>query len=312
MSVTVFLIVDIKNSEYTNLLDSSTGVVDTSKERFFISFQSIVAENKEIKEEEDVTISDTIPSIDKTDLSTGLKQDAINFYEPISYKSNGSDIVSLDGSEAKLYSYIPWDTANAYQLSYEKVEKYISDNLGISGMRSSVAIDNHCGTKLYEVDGVKCVSFAGLPVMSFLDVDENGIANGWSVATRPRKVCAVLEEKATGKIWFLPLHCVPDSKNGDAKGHVFPGGVAQTFLKMNGAWNGSGYTFDDDGGTIKGSIINNPATQISDITREYKNVTYCGKPVFIQYNLELHRNYQTSISKKYNFKAFISWEENKP
>ena len=72
------------------------------------------------------------------------------------------------------------------------------------------------------------------------------------MSTRPRKWCTVLQDKDTGEYFYLPNTCV-----GDAKGHVWPGGVSQTFLSTPQI-SSQGYTFNNDGGYLTGDIIGSP------------------------------------------------------
>lgn len=239
------------------------------------------------------------------DLTTGLKQDPLAFYDKCTL-SVGSEVSGRTVGGVPLYDSVPWDSSNAYTLNMDKCRDYVSQLLN-ANTKTSVVTDNNCHATP-TVDGVKCASFAGYPILSFLQIDDYGNAVGWSSSTRPKKCCAVLAD-ASGTLYYLPV----SSQSGDgfdAKGHAWPGGVMQTFLSFGGS--SSGWNFNTDGGTITGDIMNVTITDLADITKGYSTVKYCGGLVTKtspQLNLEVHSNTKKDIDNVYTFITFIAWKE---
>lgn len=235
------------------------------------------------------------------DISTDLKQDAMSFFDKEN-TSKGNPVIELT-SGVYLYDGLPWDGSNAYRLNTSKVKTYISNNLGVN-VTSSFATDKNCYA-WPTIDGVKCVSAAGYPIMSFLNIDEAGCPVGWAGSTRPNKFCAILKDKS-GNIYYLP--CSSQEGDGfDAKGHTWPGGLVQTFLSSQGHTVGN-WKFNTDNGHITGDIINVKVTSVNDIKAGYGTVKYDGGKATAQLNLEINSTVHGALSKKYSLVGFISWK----
>ncbi|MBO5388460.1 MAG: hypothetical protein J6A59_10015 [Lachnospiraceae bacterium] len=238
----------------------------------------------------------------KVELADGLAQNAMAFYNKYNGPM-GQPVKQVGTTGAYLYDGIPWDAANAYTLNIGAVDSYINKYLG-KKTTSSMANDNHCSSSALETDGVKCIDFAAPPILAFVDINDGGSPIRYEVSDRPKKVCAILKD-GSGKTYYLPLRC-----EGDAKGHTWPGGLAQTFLSHKGQTNGK-WNFDTDGGHIEGPIIGKDVTSINDIKNGYSSVTYRSKDgtsnVYPQLNLEVHEDVHNALSG-YKFTGFISWK----
>lgn len=252
--------------------------------------------------------SSTTNDVD-TQLAEGLQQNAMNFYKKATLKQSTQTRV-VNG--ITVYDGSPWSLTNAYELDITKVEEYLQKYLG-QDLGQAIVSDSNCKATTFQVDGVNVVDFAGYPILSFLDIDSNGNSLGWSKSTRPRKALCVLID-STGKFWYLPVGSAsrtPGNGDGDAKGHVWPGGVAQTFLSStsgNGTWR-----FNTDNGTITGDIIGRDITSLSDILKGYSSVEYKGTPIVKynnpQMNLEVNSRIGSSLSGVFKIVTFISWKE---
>jgi len=234
-------------------------------------------------------------------LKEGLAQQAMAFFKPVSVKK-GKAVVSLGTTGISLYDGLPWEPAGkAYELDNDKLNKY-EDNILAQKVHFSMAADNHCSAKGIKYDGVVASDFAALPILAFRDINDAGVPIDWSTSKRPRKVVAILKKKADGKLFYLPCTCV-----GDAKGHAWPGGLAQTFLSSDkqkkNAWK-----FNSDRGTITGPIIGKTVSSLKDIRNGYSKVKYLKSKVSVQLNLELNSAVKKHL-KDYTLAGFISWKE---
>lgn len=233
-----------------------------------------------------------------SDLEQGLKQSALNFYNKCT-EPKGNPVIDLGGG-LYLYDGLPWDNTNAWLLDEDKCNKYVNEYVGMDLTRS-LAIDGNCSsTPLQGTDGVMCADTAAPSILAFLDIDEAGCVPNWGVSTRPKQYCAILENTEGGK-FYLPCTCV-----GDAKGHTWPGGIAQTFLSLNGH-SVNNWNFNTDGGTIAGPFLGGPVTTVEAIRDGYASVTYCGGKVFPQMNLELNSAIKNKLSG-YKMVGYISWK----
>jgi hypothetical protein len=271
-------------------------------------YKSEVAQEQAEQAAEEAATGEAVASGGEStgDITGGLAQSAMNFYKTVSVGKGTTTGVTVNG--IALYSGLPWDASGAYELDFSKCYQYINNYL-TANTRTSYAIDNNCKSSPTEVDGVQCAEFAAYPILAFCDIDEYGNPIGWSKSTRPRKVCAVLED-ASGTTYYMPLTCSRTGSGNDAKGHGWPGGVSQTFLSFSGS--ASGWTFNSDGGYITGSIIGKTITNLSDITNGYSTVKYNGTLVTTtspQLNIELNSAFLNALKGTYTFKGFIAWKE---
>jgi len=234
-------------------------------------------------------------------LKEGLAQDAMAFFKPVSV-GKGKAVIDLGTTGISLYDGLPWEPAGkAYELDNDKVNEY-ENNILAKKVHFSMASDGHCSAKGIKYDGVVASDFAALPILAFRNINDAGVPIDWSTSKRPRKVAAILKQKKTDKIFYLPCTCV-----GDAKGHAWPGGLAQTFLSSDrqkkNAWK-----FNSDRGTITGPIIGKTVTNLKDIRSGYSMVKYQKAKVSVQLNLELNSAVKKYL-KDYTLSGFISWKE---
>jgi hypothetical protein len=232
-------------------------------------------------------------------LTEGLAQKAMSFYKNTSVKK-GKAVKSLGETGISLYDGLPWDPKNAYELDNAKMDEY-EDKILAQKVHYSMASDGNCSKKGITSDGVVAADFAALPILAFRDIDEAGMPIDWSSSTRPKKVAAILKD-GEGKLFYLPCTCV-----GDAKGHAWPGGLAQTFLSTAGQKKGA-WKFNSDRGTIKGPIIGKTISSLKDIRAGYGSVTYVGAKVSVQLNLEINKTVKATL-KGYKLAGFIAWKE---
>jgi hypothetical protein len=201
-----------------------------------------------------------------------------------------------------LYDGPPWPVDNTYSLNIDKVANYVEPILS-EGLTYNIHYDGNCSEDLQEVDGVMCVDAAGYPILGFCDINDAGDPVAWSVATRPRKWCAVLKD-ASGKKYYLPLTC----KN-DAKGHCWPGGVSQTMLSVQTSKGYNNWYFNSDSGTITGNIIGVTINDLSTITNGYPSVLYQGADPNPYINLECKSKYAKALNANFELVGFMSWKE---
>jgi len=252
-------------------------------------------ETKKIVEAPKETPKESSPALNES-----MDQKAMSFFKSVDI-AKGKAVVPLGNTGISLYDGLPWEAnGKAYQLDNDKVNQYENKYLGES-MKSSIVSDNNCSPKGLDSDGVVCADFAATPILGFCDIDEAGVPIGWTSSRRPKKVAAILKDSAD-KTYYLPLKCV-----GDAKGHAWPGGLAQTFLSTaknkKGAWK-----FNSDGGYITGTIIGSTISDLSKIKSGYSTVKYNGAKVSVQLNLELNSAIK-KLLKGYTLKGFVSWKE---
>lgn len=94
---------------------------------------------------------------------------------------------------------------------------------------------------LKTIDGIDCVGVAPPPTVVDKAYCDDYNQSAWKTASsassslyQNRKMAIILESKSGNGVWYLP--CTP----ADAKGHTFPGGIAQTNIKANGV-SGNAY-----------------------------------------------------------------------
>jgi len=248
------------------------------------------------------------------DLKEGLAQDPMAFYKAVSV-GKGKPVIELGTTGVSLYDGLPWESnGKAFELNNDRVKEYEKAILG-KDTSFSIAQDNYCQKTNQDIDGVLSADVAALPILAFREIDDAGVPLNWNQNTRPRKLAAILKRKSDGVRFFLPCTCTP---NGDAKGHTWPGGVAQTFLS-NDRQKKNAWKFNNDGGHITGSIINTTVTSLSAIRSGYSSVKYHWKSngemkagaVGISISLELHNKFFTPLTKTktYQLDGFVGWKE---
>ncbi len=234
------------------------------------------------------------------ELQDGLAQNWKSFLASYNGNKGTPKIKVFEEKDIYFYDGVPWSSDGAYKLDVEKSNEYVSRYLG-QGLTSSIAIDDRC-TKFPIVDGIKCVSAAGYPILSFCNINEAGDPIGWYASSRPRKFCAILKAN-DGTIYYLP--CSSQNEKGfDAKGHCWPGGLSQTFLSV-GKNKVNDWYFNSDNGTITGDILDKHIDNLEDIKNGYIDVYYGGN-VFPQLNLEVNSSVVKALSG-YTVEGFITW-----
>jgi len=255
-----------------------------------------VEEKKEEKKEEEKKVE----QVPDTPVKSGLAQKAMTFFKAVSV-GKGKAVKALGTTGISLYDGLPWAADGAYELDNEKMNTY-EKNILNQKVNFSMASDRHCSAKGIEYDGIVASDFAALPILAFRDIDDAGMPINWSNSARPRKVAAILKDKTTGTLYYLPCTCV-----GDAKGHAWPGGLAQTFLSSSGQKKNA-WKFNSDGGYITGPIIGKTVTSLSEIRTGYSQVKYNGAKVSVQLNLELNSEVKKHL-KDYKLTGFIAWKQ---
>lgn len=308
----VYFMIDFYNTDESLYVDAnSIGINNYSREDFYTEYKELVIanENKDADEgtgangdSQAILGNSVLNSNNSGSLSEGMAQSALGFYKQNLSVTKKGNPISVKIAGVPLYDGLPWSSSGAYELDTAVCNAYLSRYLN-SNFTSTVAIDNNCKIKDIVVEGVKCLSFAGYPILGFCDIDQYGNSIGWSSGARPKKVCAILQD-AAGTTYYLPVSCVDD-----AKGHIWPGGLAQTFLSNNSG-SSSGWNFNSDNGTITGSIIGKTVTSIDQIRAGYSDVKYKGTNVVTtapQFNLEVNSQAANAL-KAYKLIGFISWK----
>jgi len=267
------------------------------------------------------TESSATPSKPKTPvfkspaLKEGLAQDPMSFYKAVSV-GKGKPVAELGTTGVSLYDGLPWEPADkAFELDNDKVRDYEKSILG-KDITFSIAQDNYCSKTNQDIDGILSADVAALPILAFREIDDAGTPLNWTKKTRPKKLAAILKKKDSDERYYLPCTCTED---GDAKGHTWPGGVAQTFLS-NGKQKKNAWKFNTDNGHITGDIIGKTVTSLSAIRKGYSSVKYHWKwkgemregGVHISISLELHKKFFDPLNQKkngYQLVGFVGWKE---
>jgi len=259
---------------------------------------------EEIEPETPEEIEPETPVQTFPDLKEGLAQDPMAFYKAVSV-GKGKPVAKLGTTGVSLYDGLPWESNDiAFELDNSKVKEYLKNILG-KEPSFTIATDNHCVKPNQNIDGVLSADIAALPILAFREINDAGVPLNWTRNTRPKKLAAILKRKSDGEIFYLPCTCSP---KGDAKGHTWPGGVAQTFLS-NDRQKKNAWRFNSDGGHITGPIINTTVKTLSAIRSGFSKVKYCRSPVSVQINLETSDKYATPLRKSYTLAGFVGWKQ---
>lgn len=178
----------------------------------------------------------------------------------------------------------------------------------------SVDTDNYCSASLINVNSVDCLPLCLYPAWvskTYYTESWEGAMPKWTTSMADSiYICLVFEDGA-GNNWFLP------ATQSDNKGHTFPGGVAQTFIRAtsysNGTWNAqlantingnNPLTLVQDTGKADGDIWSGSLPEILGVYKisgDYSLYYYKGQ-CRIGFSLETHSNFvQTlrAITKDY-------------
>lgn len=170
-----------------------------------------------------------------------------DFYSTLTLKA-GTTHTDVNG--IPLYSEWPWgsDSVNVrfcdIRAMHDTLVSDIADTLGIdvSNVRHnttlSVDSDRYVGSSITDVDGVGCVPMCFYPAWVSTDYYTRSWAlenPAWSSSMAASVYACLVLEDSSGSNFLIPI------VQSDNKGHTFPGGVNQTFIKqING--NGSSLT----------------------------------------------------------------------
>lgn len=249
----------------------------------------------------------------------GLQLKADDMYSHYKFTGVGSvtdPAISING--VNLYSGIPWsDDGNWYELNLTAVSNYLNKNLGTPlSNKTAFHTDNYNTSNPIKKNDIFCAGIAWMPIFCFCDVDNTGAYNpgysGTLAGGEDRYGVAVLEKN--GQKFYFPI-----CGGGDNKGHVWPGGLVQTYV-------GNGTTLDMNSGMIKFSSggnksdiigckwgneqINGKEMSLKDFVDGWKTkmnyngalATKEGHPML---SLELNSAYINSGLKEYKIVGFI-------
>lgn len=245
----------------------------------------------------------------------GIALNAMDMYNSFTYSGVGGVVSNVSINGVNLYTGIPWaDDGNWYMLDENAVNQYTTKNLGKPVSYSSAAHSdpNNSGSPINK-DGVNCVGIAWFPIFSFCDVNEDGSyspAWGGGLASQFKGV-AVLEKG--GSTYYLPI-----CSGGDNKGHVFPGGLVQTYIDNDTRLNPSTgiVTFENtghpDSHLIKwnGAEPNGMQVSLQEFRQNWgQSTTYNGSPGVAncghpQFHLECNGSFVSALSG-YSVTGFI-------
>lgn len=196
---------------------------------------SISAYSEMVGLETDETTGDIGNTADVTggsipDISTG------EWYSTMSLQASST---SVGNGAVKLYNGWPWGSANVTFFNWSTAySDFVSDASSIAGAQIDyqrnyqVDADNHCSSAPVNDSGVGCLSIAYYPSWVLTNYYESQMTGGdpaWNKSDATSKRGCVVLKDSSGSYWFLPL------ASGDNKGHTYPGGVAQTFVKRSTA-----------------------------------------------------------------------------
>lgn len=179
---------------------------------------------------------------------------------------------SHEVSGLPIYNGWPWGSATATVCDPFAMRDQLIQDIAVAAGTSiddirkntnvQVVVDSYCADDLINVNGIDCMPLCFYPAWVDTDYYEKSWAGqnpAFSTAMADSVyACLVLEDNA-GNNWYLPV------RQSDNKGHTFPGGVAQTFLKCISYDNGV-YEVN-----IANDVIgNSPLTYVRDISDRKK------------------------------------------
>lgn len=238
--------VDEISEQYDSVYDTS---VKDSKHNFaktlnFLSQAGVVNGTYSISAYSEMAGLDTDEEMGEDTASgnsndTGGSLPEINTGEWYSSMSLQASTSSVGNGAVKLYNGWPWGSADVTFFNWSTAySDFISDASSIAGAQIDyqenyqVDEDNNCSSSPVSDSGVACLSIAYYPSWVLPNYYESQMTGGdpaWNESDATSKRGCIILKDSSESYWFLPL------TSGDNKGHTYPGGVAQTFIKRSTA-----------------------------------------------------------------------------
>lgn len=235
---------------------------------------------------------------------TSVAMNAIDFYAPATFDKGQATSIQVNG--VTLYNSIPWDDdGNFYQLDLDAMSDYLEVNIGKPlSLSSSVHKDNNNSSTPIVKNGVNCMGIAWLPIFSFCSMNEDGSytpAWGGTLASTGYGV-AILEKD--GNTYYIPI-----CSGGDNKGHVWPGGMVQTYVQNSARVSNGTVTFGGNTECDWGSVnMANLSISLDEFREGWKTqVKYQGAVVGNYHpslTIETHNNFKSALSG-FTIKGFV-------
>lgn len=251
----------------------------------------------------------------------GLAMNAMDMYDAFKFNGKGA-ATSIHVNDVYLYTGMPWNDDNKWnRLNQNSVNDYLEKNLGV-GLRKGSAFhtDDNNGTTPRTIKGVKCAVISWMPIFSFINSKDTGVLDGWSGSIAESGYGVVILEK-NDQTFYLPVcgGTVDDGpSHGDNKGHIWPGGLVQTYIGSGTKLNKSTGDITINSGRNQNditllkwgsAIMHNKTIPLSEFQSDWKKVaSYDGTNLFSaghpQFTVETNSIYQSGFSG-YAIKGFI-------
>lgn len=187
---------------------------------------------------------------------SSLNVDTSAFYTPQTVPAGHASTMA---GNIPIHDGWPWgDTSNVTFVNVDGLfEDLINNVASISGSdKNSIRIinqwtvntDKYCAETLLNIDSVQCLPICFYPAWvdpTYYSRQMSGENPVWSEAMAASKKACILLKDDNGKAFYVPI------TQSDNKGHTFPGGIAQTFMRETST-NGDGTVNVQCANTIRG------------------------------------------------------------
>ena len=251
----------------------------------------------------------------------GLAMNATDMYDTFTFDGKGAR-TNINVNGVYLYTGIPWSNDSKWNiLNQNSVNDYLKKNLGV-GLRegSSFHTDNNNGKTPRNIQGVNCAVVSWMPIFSFINSTDTGNLSGWSGTIAESGYGVVILEK-NGQTFYLPIcggTVASGASHGDNKGHIWPGGLVQTYIGSGTKLNTSTGNITISSGRRQSDIrllkwgsdlMHNKTMSLSEFQLNWKvkasyngvNLYRAGHP---QFTVETNSIYQNAFNG-YAIKGFI-------